>query len=213
MLSTKPVLIALTVALISSAQNASFSASSIDAHGAIVNAGQVSSAIAFVVDTATTGGELIDVVSSDPAIVVSVIAPGGVTINSLTASSLGFQFFQQTVDPNSADGVTLFDVAGTHSVFVFPAGSSIGTYQVQADGSHIAAPALVSAMFASVSSISAGLSVSSLQVIAGSQITLLGALSNGGQPIVGATVQVSYYQDLRSAARLQSALNLSANNK
>jgi hypothetical protein len=178
------------------AQSAPFSLTSADVRSTLVPAGQVNTTMSIVVDSNTIGGELLDIVSSDPSVVVSVTMPGGAVINSTTATSLGFTFSQTTVDPNAGDGPTIFDVPGTHTSIYFPAGSPIGAYEITADGRAVTATAFVRTIFVSYSSIAAGIATSDARVIAGTQATLIGALTNGTLPIAGASAQVSLYQVL-----------------
>src|SRR5579875_3391175 len=68
-----------------------------------------------VVDSSSTGGDLIDVNVGDPSVVISLIAPGGAEISAGNASRYGFTVSSYTPDQTS-DTLDPMISAGTHTV-------------------------------------------------------------------------------------------------
>lgn len=155
--------------------------------------GTAANFIEFRVDS-TNGGDLFDVVSSDPRAAVSVILPDGTEVGAANAAALGFGFwkFPDGALANSAMPTPL-SIPGTHTVFELPSPATPGTYKVKADASAVTdttdSVAVIASYF-SASPIRAGLKVE-YQQQAGQPVVISALVLNGPAPVAGATVTAS----------------------
>jgi hypothetical protein len=146
----------------------------------------------LVVDTVAAGGDTIDADVGDPAVVISLITPGGVEITSANASSLGFTFAAYTADGlASLDSYSLFTTSGTHTLIQFPAGQSPGAYQIKANTSAAAADTGMYLTYYSPSNVRAGAVTDATAYRTGDFVILSALVFDGGGAIQSASVSAS----------------------
>lgn len=95
-----------------------------------------STQVAMTLAPATNGGDVLDVSTSDPSVVMSLILPGGQELTTANAASFGYTF--SPVASGSTDTVDIASpviAPGTHVVMTFPAGQVAGTYTVKLNAS------------------------------------------------------------------------------
>lgn len=115
------------------------------------------------VDPSSDGGDVIDVVSSNAQVVISLVLPNGIEVTPTNASGLGFTVFQRVVplvSSGQSSSLTLFEAVGAHTTFGLPANSPGGVYRVKANSTGVAASANVSATYLPLSGPTAGLAPS-----------------------------------------------------
>jgi hypothetical protein len=156
---------------------------------AAVAPGAAPTAVSVIVDSIPAGGDQIEVVASDPAVSISLVLPGGATVNDANAGSLGINWAIQTVNIFDVDDfVDPSTIPGTHVSIQLPPGSPPGTYQIQANGSQLTAAAALLVQYFSSSSILFGAATDSSLYRLGQTVTLAGILSDGSTPIQNASV-------------------------
>jgi hypothetical protein len=188
------VVLSLSMAVISSAQDtesspldASLTAQ--DVRGTVVIAGTTAGVIPFLADPQTSGGDILDIVTTNANATISLVLPSGLEINSSNAAAQGFGY---QVLPNgtmtNSPIPSVFSTSGTHIVIKFPASSVPGNYQIK-----IASPPqpddyLVVASYFSSSTVHAGLVTDSPHYQVGDRVVISGLLFDGSTPITGASV-------------------------
>ncbi|MGD0302413.1 MAG: hypothetical protein ABSE86_35500, partial [Bryobacteraceae bacterium] len=114
-----------------------------DTRSLVVPPNSASSSVQFIADPITTGGDIFDVVLDNPAVAVTLTAPGGTLVNAISAAGLGYQYSVYTVTPsNTPSPINPLGLPGTHTVIVLPAGAPTGTYMVNADSTLASVPSL-----------------------------------------------------------------------
>jgi len=142
----------------------------------------------LVIDATSAGGDTIDAVAGDPAVVISLVNPAGTQINAGNASMYGFTFSTYTSDGTQSDVPSLYSTAGTHTVIQFPPGQVPGTYQVQADTSLAASDTGMLLTYYPSSTVQAGAVTDSTVYRLGDSVILSGLLFDGTTPIQSATI-------------------------
>ena len=150
------------------------------------------SLIPFTADPTASGGDLFDVISSNPGVVITLLLPNNTEITSANAASQGFVY---TVIPDGTFSNSLIPTplaaSGTHTVIQFAPSLAPGTYQIKANASSVATDSLIIATYFSTSSVRAGLLTVAPLYRVGDTVILTGLLFNGSSPIAGATVTAS----------------------
>src|SRR5262249_2224982 len=97
-----------------------------DVQQAVVAAGSPSTLLSFAVEGDATGDNSIDVVTGNPAMVVSLILPSGFEVTAANASSLGFSFATSPPGTNdSAEIPSFLSLPGTHTTIQIPGGQRL----------------------------------------------------------------------------------------
>lgn len=188
------VVLSLSMAGISKAQNtesspldASLTAQ--DVRGIVVVAGTTGGVIPLLADPKTSGGDILDIVTTNASATVSLVLPSGLEINSSNAAGQGFAY---QVLPNgtmtNSPIPSVFSTAGTHTVIKFPASSVPGNYQIKIASSPQPDDHLVVASYFSSSTVHAGLLTDSPHYQMGDRVVISGLLFDGSTPVTGATV-------------------------
>ena len=150
-------------------------------------AGSVSFPFEFLIDPSTaSGGDLLDIVVSNPSVAISVICPNGAEVNALNAASLGFDYTIVDDGNYTIAPLGFLSQPGTHVVFSF-SGQPPGTYQVKADATSVASNALIIGTYSSSSSVHVGI-VTQPQYTVGDTVILTGLVVDGTTPVLGANV-------------------------
>jgi hypothetical protein len=127
-----------------------------DTRGAVVTAHSSSTLLTFTVEGDSTGSNVIDVATSDPAVVVSLILPSTVEITNANATSLGFTF---TIVPEgssvNADIPSSVSLPGTHTTIQIPAGQPSGVYTIKANATNANSDSGILATYLSSSTVRA----------------------------------------------------------
>ncbi len=161
---------------------------------ATVQPGSSPTTINLVVDTQPSGGDQIEIVTSDPGIVVSLVTPSGMQVTAATAASLGISWTTSSANDNDySDFLDPFSIPGTHTSIELPAGSVSGMYQVVADGRNIENEAGILIQYFSPSLVVFGAATDSASYRVGESVTLAGFLSDGAMPIQNASVTAEAY--------------------
>ncbi len=143
----------------------------------------------LVVDTNSAGGDLVDINVGDPAVVISLITPGGTAINASNAAGLGFTFSITTYDDTSSSDIpNPMTAVGTHTVIQFPAGQPSGKYQIEADASSAAADTGMIVQYYSSSAVLTGAMTDSSDYRLGDLVVTSVLLFDGATPVQAATV-------------------------
>lgn len=154
-----------------------------DTRATTVPAGTTAS-LPLIVDAAS-GGDLFDVVSSDPAVAISLVLPGGAVIDAANAEAQGFTY---EVLPADTVKPAPFSARGTHTLIGLAPGSIAGTYQVRATAPATVDNALVTAAYFSSSKVRAGLMTDAPLYNVGDTVLLSGFVFDGPSPVAGAAV-------------------------
>lgn len=162
-----------------------------DVRPVAIQPGTASTLISFVVETGGDGGDVFQVISTDPGIIITLILPNGTEVNSSNASNLGYNY---SVTPASdPDALTHsppspFLGAGTHTVIELPQSASPGNYQVKANALAATKPALVIASYYSSSSIRLGVTINEETYKVGETVVVSAFVFNGTSPITNASL-------------------------
>ena len=115
---------------------------------AITVAAGATSLIAMAADPSTNGGDIFDVVSSNPAVVMTLVLPNDTEITAGNAATQGFSY---TVVPQGifANGPipSPLAVPGAHTLIQLPPGLASGTYRVKANATGVTTSTLVIATY------------------------------------------------------------------
>jgi hypothetical protein len=143
------------------------------------------------VDASSNGSDFIDVISPNSQLLISLILPGGTEVTPANASGFGFTVSQivNTAGTPAVSGVfTPFDAAGTHTIFILPAGAQGGTYQVKANSTNTTASSTISAAYVSLFGVKVGMAKDKPVYNLGSNVVLSAFVLKGPTPAIGATV-------------------------
>ena len=147
----------------------------------------------LTVDASANGGDFIDVVSPSAQILISLVLPNGTEVTVGSASTLGFSVWQQTnSSATTTSGIfTPFDVLGTHTAFILPAGSPGGVYQVKANSNTVSTSTGISVTYFSMSGVKAGIAKDKLVYNPGGNVTLTAFIFSGSTQVTGAAVSAT----------------------
>ena len=135
------------------------------------------------------GGDLFDVVSSDPAVAISLVLPGGLEISSTNAEAQGFTFAVISGLPGDQIlSASPLGRPGTHTLITLPPGSPSGVYQVRANASTATTDTLVIASYFAASSVRGGVLTDSPAYRVGDTVLLTGAILDATMGVLGASV-------------------------
>jgi hypothetical protein len=154
--------------------------------------------IPLTVDTVDSS-DLFDIVSTDPAVVISLILPNGVQVNAGNAATLGFTFTVMSASPNDQIlSASPFGTPGTHTIIGLAAGSPFGVYQVRADASMALADAVVIASYFSSSNVRTGIVTDAPVYRIGDTVILSVLVFDGSTAITNAsaTARIGFPADL-----------------
>jgi hypothetical protein len=148
----------------------------------MATAGTVSFPFNFTVDSSANGGDIMDVVISNPSVVISVIRPDGVEVTVANAGSLGCTYATAANGSFSIAPLGFFSQSGAHVVITLSAGQPSGTYQVKADATALSSDTLVTGTYFSSSNVQVGLATQP-QYTVGNTVVLTGFAVDGITPI------------------------------
>jgi hypothetical protein len=143
------------------------------------------------VDASVNGNDIIDVVSSNSQVLISLILPTGVEVTPANAGGLGFVVSQPinlASTPATSGLFTPLDSIGAHTTFSLPAGSPGGVYQVKANSANISTATNITVNYFSLSGPTVGLAMSQTAYNPGQNAVLTAFVFGGLTPITGATV-------------------------
>ncbi len=146
--------------------------------------------IQFTADPSLAGGDVFHVITFDPNVVVSLLAPNGMEINTGNAPALGYTYTTLPTGTFTDYIPSPFAAAGTHTVITLPSSSVPGMFAVKVDGSKTSGPTVVIAEYFSSSTVRAGLAAGFSQYQQGDVVVLTGLLFDGSTPITGASATV-----------------------
>jgi hypothetical protein len=171
-----------------------------DTRGSVVTAHSTSTLLTFTVEGDTTGGNFIDVATSDPAVVVSLILPSAIEVTSANAASLGF-IFTIVADGGfaGADVPSALSIPGTHTVIQIPGGQLSGVYSIKADATGANADSGMLATYFSSSTVRATATTNAATYKVGDTVILSGLVFDQATPIRGATVNAAVSARLPAA--------------
>ena len=182
--------LAATLLMHASAQN--YPLTNRDLHATTVSPAFGPATLAFTADPSSAGEDIFDVVSSDPGVLVTLLAPSGVEIGGDNASGQGFGYqiipvgaFSSGLTPGS------LAVPGTHTVIQLPANAMPGTYTIELGSSGASGSALVIASYFSSSRVRAGLAAGKPSYQVGENVVFSGIVYDGSTPVTGAKATLS----------------------
>jgi hypothetical protein len=140
----------------------------------------------LTVDSGSSGGDLIDVLTTNPAVLISLITPAGVEMNANNASNYGFTISTYTSD-GSSDSPNPLVSAGTHTLIQFPTSQSSGSYKIKADSSAAGSDDVMTFQYYSSSDVVIGALTDSTSYRLGDNV-IGSVLLFDGAPIQGATI-------------------------
>ncbi len=136
----------------------------------------------------SAAGDFIDVVTQDPAIVVSLALPNGTQVTAANAASLNFDFQVDSGGSPDNPAPSIFSLKGTHTLITFPAGQAPGTYTIRVDATSASAETAVLGVYSSSSNVKAGLIVDAPLYKPGDTVVLSAFAFDGSAPLTTATV-------------------------
>jgi hypothetical protein len=145
----------------------------------------------FTADPSLAGGDLFHVMTSDPAVVVSLLTPGGTEINAGNADSLGYSYANLDGRQFVSSIPWPFLPQGTHTLIVLPPSSMPGSWQVKVDASAASAPVVAIVEYLSSSTIRAGLTAGAGHFQMGDTAILAGLVFDDVMPVTGAAATVA----------------------
>jgi hypothetical protein len=173
-----------------------------DARGAMAPAGSISTLLSFTVEADTAGNDFFDVVTSDPAVVISLILPSGVEVTSANATAMGFTLTIIPAGTNDTVEIpSALSLPGTHTTIQIPGGQTSGTYMVKANASAATAGAAVLATYFSSSTAKAAVTTDAANYKVGDTVVLSGLVFDGATPVTGATVVAAVSSPVSLAAQ------------
>jgi hypothetical protein len=187
----------------------------------VIPAANPSTLINVSVDQPANGQDSIDVLTSDPNVVITLLLPNGTEITANNASSNGFIFtgYYSDGSVSSEAGLSPFLTAGTHTVIDFPAGTPSGVYSVKANASASQSDSAMTIIYYPSSTVALAAATDASTYVQGDLVILSGLLFDGQTPIQNASLTaiagtflpvsgtVSNYQ-LASTTQLDSTFSL-----
>ncbi len=179
-----------------------------DSRALAVAPGSANNLIAFSADPQNGARDMFHVISQETGLVITLIKPDGSEINATNATQQGFGYSVVNGSEYLNNPVLpAFSTPGTHTLFLLPAFSPRGTYQVRINATQVTASNVVIATYSSSSLIRAGLVTDAPTYRVGETVTLSGLLFDGAEPLTGANVSVAIgAQSLLEATPTQIAL-------
>jgi hypothetical protein len=154
-----------------------------------VPANSSSTLLTFTLEGDTTGQNSFDVVTTDPAVLVSLILPSSVEVTTANAASLGFTF---TSVPNgtfsNVEIPSVLSFPGTHTLIQVPAGQPSGTYQIKANASNANSSSGLLATYFSSSTVGVTATTDAANYKVGNTVIISGLVFDGATPVTSATV-------------------------
>ena len=163
----------------------------IDSQAKLIDAGTTQQ-LTFTADPRSIGGDIFQVVSSQPNATISLIIPGGTEITSANAELFGYSYSTFANDnPEPVLSPSLVNTPGTHTFITLPPAPAAGSYSIK-----VVAPAgpdatLVVASYLSSSTVRAGLVADSQWYRIGQTVVFSALVFNGDTPVTNATVTLA----------------------
>jgi hypothetical protein len=154
-----------------------------------VAAMSTSTQVTFNLSPTMIGGDVLDVVTSDPTVAVSLVLPSGTSLTAANASTLSYSFSSiptGTMDTSIAPSP--FGMPGTHTVITFPSGQAAGTYVVGLNAAAAANDSAAIIYYLSAGPEEMAAATDSGVYRAGDTVILSAFVSDGSQPVTNATV-------------------------
>lgn len=151
-----------------------------------VLAGSSTTTVDLMID-AIDPNDLIEVITSNPGVTISLIPPSGPEVNGSNALSFGYGWYVITGSGNSLIPVS---TPGTHALIRLPANAAIGLYRVKANATGVAVDSELQATSLSNAGVLCGLSTNSF-FRAGERVILTALLFDNRKPVTGATGSIS----------------------
>lgn len=160
----------------------------------------------LTVDESPEGGGVIDVLATQPGLVISLVLPTGVEVTATNAASLGFGFEIYTIAPEAPSLlISPMLTPGTHTVFELPPGQVSGVYHVKADSTGVATETGLIVSYHSSSQVRAALTTTGAVYKPNDAVVLSALVFNGSTPVTGAAVTARSPNPLLWTGRLPSA--------
>jgi hypothetical protein len=157
---------------------------------ATVPAGAASTLVNVAVDAPPTGQDSLDVLASDPNVVITLLLPSGAEITASNATANGFTFNTYTSDGSGTSGdlLSAFLTPGSHTVIDFPIPAQTGVYSVKANASTATANSAMTVLYYPSSTVALAAATDASAYHQGDFVILSGLLFDGQTPIQDATL-------------------------
>jgi hypothetical protein len=165
----------------------------------VAQGGSVS--VPIVLDPSANGGDTLDIVTSDPSVIVALFTPAHVSINAQSAASFGVNWTTALWATNSFTVPTFLDIPGSHTLVQLPASLSAGTYQVVLNASVATASSSAIINYLSSSAVSAGIVSNPSTVSIGTPVVLSALIFEGSSPVTGASAVVTVFPEIDVSIR------------
>ncbi len=179
------------VSVQSHAQNGGLAAQARDVRSALIQPGTASTLLPFVVDPSGQGGDLFQILSSEPGAIVTLILPNGTEVSSSNAASLGYQYdVIPAINPNlNADTPpSPFSNPSTQTLITLPQTVPAGNYQVKVNASTPTRKTLIVATYFSTSAIITSVVTDEEDYKVGDTVVVSAFVFNNTTPITNANV-------------------------
>lgn len=149
----------------------------------------------------TTGQNSLDVVTTDPAVSVSLVLPSGAEVTAAIAPAYGIAF---TIVPNGAfsnvEIPSVLSLPGTHTLFQIQVALPSGSYQIKANASSANSSSGILATYFSSSTVGVTATTDAANYKVGDTVVISGLAFDGATPVTGATVTASVSTPINIAA-------------
>ena len=140
----------------------------------------------ITVDTDAKGGDILDIVLTDPSVSVALSNSAGLNVTAGTALNNAIQWTTMNVSGTPLPIPTFLNTPGVHNVIELPSGSPGGQYQVIADATQSTTSSTVLVYYVSSSTVGVAATASPATVSIGSPVTISAIALDGSSPILAA---------------------------